>query len=322
MRRFLPFALKAAISLLLLYLALDFIKLETLRERLAQIEPAWIAAAQLTLALQIILVALRWQQIAERCGAELSGKRALLYTLIGTFFNQALPSTVGGDAARVWLLARETGIWKSALYSVLVDRVAGLFWLALLVLLCLPWSLVLIQSPIGRTTLILIGVGSVAGPFTLFVLTHTGRVWLNRWRVTRHLADVASIAWKTLVSIPLGAAVAAFSVAVHLLTVLVAWFCAKAVGSPIDLLHLLLLIPPVILIAAIPVSIAGWGVREGAMVAAFTFAGLSDSDALMISVLFGAGSFIIGALGGVAWILSGLRVRMASLHGGAPPAAP
>jgi uncharacterized membrane protein YbhN (UPF0104 family) len=65
------------------------------------------------------------------------------------------------------------------------------------------------------------------------------------------------------------------------------------------------------LIAAIPVSIAGWGVREGAMVTAFTFAGLPNHDALAISALFGAGSFVVGAVGGLIWILSGERVKIA-----------
>jgi len=322
MQRMLFFVLKATISIALLYFAFRLVNFGTLQERLTQLDFKWMAAALITLAIQIVLASLRWQQIADACGSKLKRTRALHYTLIGSFFNQVLPSTVGGDAARMWLMARGTRNWKSAIYSVLIDRVAGLIWLALLVLVCLPWSLALIQNPIGRTALILIGVGSVAGPLALFALTHAGRTWFDHWRFTRHLAEVAAIVWKVILTVRVGGTIGVISITIHLMNIVVAWFCAKAIGSPLNLLHALLLIPPVILIAAIPVSIAGWGVREGAMVAAFTFAGLPDSDALVISVLFGAGTFVIGALGGLAWILSGERVEIATWRDGAPPAAP
>jgi hypothetical protein len=65
--------------------------------------------------------------------------------------------------------------------------------------------------------------------------------------------------------------------------------------------------PPVLLIATIPVSIAGWGVRESSMIAAFAYARLAESDGLTLSVLFGAVSFAVGIVGGIVWISSGLR---------------
>jgi hypothetical protein len=56
------------------------------------------------------------------------------------------------------------------------------------------------------------------------------------------------------------------------------------------------------------------------MIAAFAYAGLPDTDGLAISVLFGVGLFVIGAVGGVAWIVSGRRVSLAvPLQGAEPP---
>ena len=63
------------------------------------------------------------------------------------------------------------------------------------------------------------------------------------------------------------------------------------------------------LIATIPVSIAGWGVRESAMVLAFSYAGLAESDGLIVSILFGAASLAIGGIGGIVWVASGYRWR-------------
>lgn len=313
MRRLIPYLIKAGVSGLLLYIALDFVRLDTLEQRLSRMDWGWIVAGLFALGVQVVVVARRWQLIACSCKAELPAKKALLYTLIGVFFNQTLPSTVGGDAARIWLVARSPAGWKPAIHSVLIDRAAGLMWLALLVLACLPWSLELIQNPVGRTALIAIGSGGIAAFAALFLVGQVGGAWLSRWQLTRHLAEIALICWRVLVSLRPGGEVAALSITIHLLTVLAAWCAAKAIGSPLDLLSALLLIPPVILVAAIPISIAGWGVREGALIAAFAYAGLPQSEGLLVSLLLGAGIFLTGAVGGVAWIVNSQRVRIAPM---------
>ena len=313
MRRFIPFLVKAAISGLLLYIALDFVRFETLQQRLSRIDWTWIAAGLFALGVPVLLVAQRWRLIARACGAGLAPQQALLYTLIGLFFNQTLPSTVGGDAARIWLVARTPAGWKAAIHSVLIDRVTGLIWLAMLVLVCLPWSFDLIRSPVGRMALTVIGLGSLAAVAGLYLVAHVGQALLHRWRITRHLAEISGIAWRAIASPRIGGQVAALSIVTHLMTVLAAWCAAKSIGSPLDLLQALLLIPPVILIAAIPISIAGWGLREGALTAAFAYAGLPQSEGLLVSLLLGAGIFLIGAFGGLVWITSSQRVRIAPM---------
>src|SRR5665647_2919110 len=229
MRRILPFVLKAAISIALLYLAFRLVDFGALQERLSRLDFKWIAAAFLILAIQFALGSLRWHEIAIACGAALSRKLALLYTLIGAFFNQVTPSTVGGDAVRMWLMARKTHHWKAAIYSVFIDRVVGLIWLALLVLVCLPWSLVLIQNPIGRMALILIGIGSVAGPIALFGISHVSQTWFHHWRFTRHLAELATIVWKVVATLRVGSSIGGISLSIHMLTIIVAMFCARAI---------------------------------------------------------------------------------------------
>lgn len=315
----LAFALKALISALLLYLAFRLVDVSELQQRLSRLDAVWLVAAETTLAVQIVLAAVRWQVIANRCGASLTILQSLRFMLIGTFFSQTLPSTVGGDAARMWFLARAAGHSKPAVYSVLVDRAAGLIWLAVIVLVCLPWSMGLIQNPLGRMTLVLIGVSAVIGPLVLFALTHVGREILARWRVTRHVAEISATAWNTLASWPTGGSIAATSIVIHLMSVLMALFVAKAIGSPLGFVQSLLLMPPVVLISAVPISIAGWGVREGAMITAFSYAGLPDHDGLAISVLYGIGVFAIGAAGGLVWILSRDRKQQMPARDGIEP---
>ena len=93
------------------------------------------------------------------------------------------------------------------------------------------------------------------------------------------------------------------------MSVTAAWSTAKALAVPLDLANALFLVPPIILISMIPISIAGWGVRENAMVVAFAYAGLPESDGLVVSLLFGAAFFVVGAIGGLIWIASADRAR-------------
>src|SRR5712671_4597616 len=65
-----------------------------------------------------------------------------------------------------------------------------------------------------------------------------------------------------------------------------------------------MLIPPILLITMMPISIAGWGVREATMMVAFGYAGLAQTDGTVVSILFGAVCFIVGGVGGLVWIFS------------------
>lgn len=308
MRRPLLLLLKAAISIFLLYISLRSVDLAALTARLGRLEIGWIAATLLSLTAQIALLALRWRKIVAACGPQLTYSPALRISFVASFFNQVLPSTVGGDAVRVWLLARRGGGWASATYSVLIDRIAGVFSLALIVIGCLPWTLTLVQDPIARILLLSIGGSAVGGGFVFMLIGGLRSPLLSRWAPTRHLVQVSRIAWRICGSLPSLVSIGAISFAIHLLTITIVWFIAQSVAASASFTLLLFLIPPVLLIATVPISIAGWGVREGSMVVAFSYAGLAQSDALIVSVLFGVTFFAVGLIGGIVWIMGDARM--------------
>lgn len=307
MRRSLMLFAKAAISILLLYVSLRSVNLAVLGERLSRLHAGWIAASLAILAAQVFLLAGRWQLIAQGCGLASRYATMLRISFIATFFNQVLPSTVGGDAARIYMLARDSGGWAGAAYSVLIDRVAGIFTLTLIVFLCLPWTLALVQDPFARIVLILIGCGAIAGAFVFLTIGHIRWKQLMHWAPTRHLVEVSRAAWRICGSWQKLTVILAISFAVHLMTVLAAWCMVQSVSASVSPILLLFMVPPVILIATVPISIAGWGVREGSMIVAFAYAGLPQSDGLVVSVLIGATFFAIGTIGGLLWVTGDMR---------------
>ena len=307
MRRTLLLLVKAAISSLLLYFSLRGVNLDALVERLNRLEPAWLLLAVGLMASQLLLLSARWRQIAISCGTDMGFAGTLQINFIAAFFNQVLPSTVGGDGVRIWFAARRGAGWANATYSVLLDRIFGVFVLALVVAASLPWTLQMIREPVPRAVLLVLACGAIAGPLLVLLAgTHFDR-WLRQWAITRHVAAAAEAAAKICRSLRSAAIVVGCSIMIHLLTVSVAWCCAKAVAAPVGFTHIIFLMPPVLLIATVPISIAGWGVRESSMMAAFAYAGLAESDGLTLSILFGAVSLVIGIIGGIVWISSGFR---------------
>ncbi|MGH7002838.1 MAG: lysylphosphatidylglycerol synthase transmembrane domain-containing protein, partial [Alphaproteobacteria bacterium] len=287
MRRTFLFAVKIAISAALLYWAFRSVDLATLGGHFARLDPVWVIAAVFALGTQIALAGLRWAQIASTLGLALPAGRAIRFSAIAAFFNQALPSTIGGDAMRVWLLGRADRRWKNAIFSVIVDRVAGVASLALVVAACLPWSLDRIAAPEGRVAILVIGLGGVAAlPAILIVGSSRLSQRLAVWRLLRLPIEIAVASRAVLFGRHAGV-IAPLSIAIHFLTVAAAWSLARAIAIAPDALIFLILIPPVMLIAMIPISVGGWGIREGAMVVAFGYTGMEPSQALAVSVLMG-----------------------------------
>jgi uncharacterized membrane protein YbhN (UPF0104 family) len=307
MRGFLVLAARILISGALLYFALRGINLAEIQSRLNQTSTSWfigwMALAVLVNLIQIAFGALRWREISGFCLAPLGLPQAFRYNMIGTFFNQTLPSTIGGDAVRLWLVSRSAG-WRAATYSVLVDRAIGLIALAIIVVISLPWSFDLIRSDRGRLALVLVDGAAISVGLGFLLVNYLPWRWLRTWWPTRHIHACSVITNQVVFNRTTGPKLAALSISIHVLNVVVAWCAVRSISAPADFEQTFLLIPPIALITMLPISIAGWGVREATMMIAFGYAGLNQTDGTMISLLHGATSFVVGTVGGLVWVMS------------------
>ena len=304
MRRILLSIIKILISAALLYFSLRKINPFDLAARIRIESLGWIALAIAVTFLQIFLGVLRWREISAECGAPLETRQAMRFNMIGTFFNQTLPSSIGGDAVRLWLVARGGAGWRAATYSIFVDRAVGLIALAIMIVASLPWSYHLITDPHGRSALLVVDFAALAGGLGFLVLGMLPWPWLKQWWGTHHAHACAVIANRVIFSRDRGPKVAVLSVLVHCLTVVIAWCVVQSIAAPVLFGQIFQLLPPVILITMLPISIAGWGVREATMGLAFGYAGLMSNEGVNISLLFGAVSFLVGIFGGLVWIFS------------------
>lgn len=318
MRRILLSTAKILISAALLYLALRKVDLTELFSRFTATSLFWIAVAIMVTFLQIFVGVLRWREISAACGAPLELPRAMRYNVIGAFFNQTLPSAIGGDAVRLWLVARAGAGWRAATYSIFVDRAIGLVALAILIVASLPWSYELITDPHGRSALLLVDLAALAGGLGFLIFGALKWSWLKTWWATHHVHACAVIANRVIFNARRGPVIAILSLLIHALAVVIAWCVVQSIAAPVTFAQVFLLVPPVMLITLMPISIAGWGVREATMGLAFGFAGLAANEGVNVSLLLGAVSFIVGAFGGLVWILSAEKAAQGSAQLGVP----
>ncbi|WP_316168889.1 MULTISPECIES: lysylphosphatidylglycerol synthase transmembrane domain-containing protein [unclassified Bradyrhizobium] len=304
MRAFLILLVRIVVSFGLLYLALRGINFAAIQLRLSQISVGWIGIGVIIAIVQIFAGALRWQAISALCGAPLTALRAFRYNMIGAFFNQTLPSSIGGDAVRLWLIGRMGAGWRAASYSILTDRAVGFIALAVIIVASLPWSYELIGNEQGRLALVLVDAAALAAGAGFLIFGHVHFAFLKRWWPTRHLHACSVIANQVIFSKKSGPQISVLSLSIHVMAVGIAWCAVRSIAASASFEQLFLLTPPIMLITMLPVSIAGWGLREATMMVAFGYAGLAPADGTVVSILYGAVYFIVGAIGGLVWTFS------------------
>src|SRR6202000_871409 len=188
-------------------------------------------------------------------------------------------------------------------HCVFVDRSIGLIALAVIIVASLPWSYQLIRNTDGRSALLFVDFAALASGLGFLVLGRLPWAWLQRWWGTQHFYACSIVANQGIFDRKRGPMIAMLSILVHILTVIMAWCVAKSIAAPLLFNQVFQLLPPVMLITMLPISIAGWGVREATMGLAFGYAGLIPSEGVNISLLFGAVTFAVGAVGGLGLVL-------------------
>ncbi len=305
MRRWLPFGAKAAVSIGLLVFIADKIDLQRILLILGGTSWAFFFLAFLVIAIQAFMAVERWRQVLVHQKIQLSFFSLARFFWFGLFFNQVMPSSIGGDAVRAYCLVRNGCTLVTASVTVLLDRMLGVMGVVLLVVVCFPFSFSLIANEAMRWGIILVvilALSAVAGVLFLDQMT----AGIRRWRIARGMGTLSRDAKDLLLSSSLGGRLVLLSVAVQIMSVLALAILALAIRFEVNWIVLLIVLPLATLLMTIPISIAGWGVREGVMVVGLGFAGADTEQAAALSILFGLLVLAIALPGGMFW-LAGIR---------------
>ena len=317
MKKTLVLILKIVLSAGLIWYIFRRIDFSSAWATMASIPPGAVMAAIGILLVQLVLSSFRLKELLRQLGRDCSLPALLDIGWIGSFFSQTLISFVGGDAMRVWRMVRFKIPVSVATQAVLLDRLAGFGGIVVVLLATIPFLVPLLQSLEMEIGLLLIAVGVLGFLFCVLVLRRLPERF-TRYRIVAVLADFAARGIYIARSGRGAARVVGLSVLIQFANVLVLYILARGLSIDLGFGMFVIFMPTVLFLSMLPISIAGWGVREGAMVSALAVLGVPEYQSLALSICFGLALVFISLPGGLIWFLS--RRQLAQV--GATPARP
>ena len=293
--------IKLLITIAIFYFLFQHIDFYELWGFLAKSHGGWILVALIMQLTSTYLAAYRWFKISQLLVFKEKLSFYVQSYFKGTFFNQVLPSSIGGDAVRMLDLTNKNYDKKEAFYGVFVDRVVGLVGLLVLNLLASILFYGTFEADFSQL-IIFITLSGIIGFSALFQLEKitflANYKFLNLFhRLARRLNALYTSKMLLLKHI-------AISVIVHFFSVLTMYGLSLSLGLDLSFQTLLIAVPPVFLLTIVPVSLAGWGIREGAMIGIFMLVGANETKILAMSILYGLLLIISALPGSYFWIKS------------------
>ena len=291
-RRLVTLGLKLAVSGALLGLLFSRIDASKLWANARQASPAWLSLALAFYVVTIVATVWRWWLLLEAQEIDMSFRALYASMSVALFFNNFLPSSIGGDVVRIADTAKVSRSKTLATTVILADRTMGM--LALILVAATGVSLVTYvghaQLPVwpawlwaGFTSGLLVGglmlwsphgVGWILRPLTVlhpeWVTTRIGSITTALQRFRNHMGKVIACFGGAII--------------VQLLTVIFAWATARALGIPIHAYDLAVVVPLAGVVQMLPISVNGFGVREAMYSVYFTRIGLPIESAILLSL--------------------------------------
>lgn len=294
--------------LTLLWLAVD--GQEALRI-LRRADLGWIMLAVAVMTLQTLLSAWRWKLIAGRLRQPMNYRHAIREYYMSQFVNQSLPGGMMGDAGRAYRMRKPAGLLRAA-QAVFFERLsqqAGIF-----AIFAVTYVITTIQPGGLRWP---VWLTSITAPLLLVCLGLPFVLWFG-WLLPGPQRRALQDLWSALEASLLGRKALPLQLPLALTTagcnIFAFHACAMAIGTSLPLAAVLGLVPLILFMMLVPVTVAGWGLREGVAAALFPIAGASESAGLAASIAFGL-VFLAAVLPGVLPIL--IRRRYVEAEG--PP---
>jgi uncharacterized protein (TIRG00374 family) len=256
-----------------------------------------------------VIATVRWDSLLHAAHVGVGFLPSLRAYLIGMFANNLLPSGYGGDAVRAWVVAGTGKPLARSVTSVIVDRASALACLILLAWVGVAFKAGDVPGDVVILLAVATGLALLAGLAGLLIVRRSGLGRFLPDGVREYTGEVATVLRAYERDRGLLARVVVLGV-VYQATVLVAfWLIAEALGLDLDPVILAIVVPPVLLAAVLPISVAGFGVREGAFVVLLGEFGISSADATLLSVLSVASVALASLPGGLAIAFQDVRLK-------------
>lgn len=264
-------------------------------------DASWLLAAFAALTVQTVLSALRWRLTAAQLGIALGRRWAVQEYYMAQIVNQSLPGGMIGDAGRAVRAREQAGLLASG-QAVVFERLAGqvamfaVMALAFVATFVAPGGL---EWPHWLVLPVSLMIAVALSVPALLVLA--ARMPGPIGRQSKAFCRTLGVAFAAPDVLPRQVAL---SIGTTFCNLSAFAFCAHAIGSGLSLVAVVAFVPLILFTMLIPISLSGWGLREGAAVALFPLAGATASEGLATSVAFGL-TFLLSVLPGALPLMLG-----------------
>ncbi len=266
------------------------------------------AGAVVLLLVAQALSAVRWRAVLG--SHEVTWVHLWRLFLIGQFFGLFLPSLVGGDAVRAIALTREIRDASRSVTSIIVDRLLGLLAMGIYLLfglLLVPVGTIprlRLSGPHPSTRTVVLGaiVVTIVAVGVGIALRSSERIRAaigGKLRVLRMIRQPPRVIARWV----------ALSLLVQGTYIVIWWTLDVGMQLGVSVRYLLFAVPLVNVVAMLPITFSGIGVREGAWVVLLAPLGVAGADAVAFSVLYFVCYTIVGGVGGVLFVWYGTSAR-------------
>jgi uncharacterized membrane protein YbhN (UPF0104 family) len=300
------FVWKLAVSIAIFAFIFSRVDIDAVGRTIGNADTAYLGLAILLSLVMVVTDGLLWKSGLQSLGHHISHSAALLYSIVGCFFGTLTPSAVGADLFRAVQMYRLGVSVETTVHAVLVTRLVSFASLLLVIAVGIPlaWTYRFPNSDkYFLLSILLLSTGTFGG-FLLIAPGYARFRWLHRWPLVARIADVSRGVSAALTKPSCAPMAWASSTATHLLRVSIFATIASALHIDVPFSAVFAFVPIAMLIAMVPISIASWGVREATIIFFLGFAGVPSEAALSISITFGLSRLLIGAVGGIVWMIA------------------
>lgn len=308
-RRWLKLGLRAAVTALIFAMLLRSVSWSMLIHTLVHAQRTWLLMGLAIGVSCVVFSTYGWHSLvqAERMRIDLA-KLINLY-LVGIAFSHFLPSSVGGDVAKAYYVGRESGNVAGAASSVMLSRITGFLGMLLIalpgLLLWHSWFAPGIVFSFLALSLLLIALTGGALLLSHLLPMLSQRFLSEKWARRRLIATALEIghALSKTASKPRALCQAiGFSLLFWLASFLNYYGYAAAIGIHVPLHFYIIAISFISLVAFLPISINGFGIREGAMVFVFSTMHVPNELSLLLAFLMDIQVLLFGLIGACIYL--------------------
>lgn len=293
--------LRVLISLILLAIVIKFANIDNVVKSLKNFNPVWLLPIFILILLSVIVSAWKWDTLIKAQKVSIRYIDLFIYYNCGLFFNNFLPSSIGGDGIRIYLAGKKGGSYSVAASSVVMERTLATVSLAFLGVI----SAVFAKEPSGLAVLLLFLLFIMGVLLTSVLILgwvpaklkkregKISKAWVSFAHSASELKQhkkallycfLESLLFQVIVALVIGAIMKGFNQSVPSLPDLFLITSASSV------------------LAMVPLGINGFGMREGAYIYLLKPFGYTTSEALTVSILFAFFVTIYSMIGGFNWI--------------------